>query len=227
MEQLHKKITIKGNIKIITGLHIGGTNTQMGIGGPDKLVVRNPLSQLPIIPGSSLKGKMRALLELTKGKYGEGGKVGSDPEITALFGSSADKSGVASRLLVRDAVLSNTEHKNWENTDILYTESKTEVDINRLTSKANPRTFERVPAGAYFSFEMVVNIISDLNDVANTEEKLCKLLSEGLQLIEKDYLGGNGSRGYGQIKFEDLEVKELCFPSMEEKESAQKNKFIF
>ena len=219
MKKLQKKIFISGKIIAETGLHIGGTNTQMGIGGPDNLVIRNPLTQLPMIPGSSLKGKMRALLELTKGAYNNDtdpkkqGSVGNDKKITALFGMSADKNDLethASRLIVRDAELSNPDNPNWDNTDMLYSESKTEVVINRLTSEANPRTFERVPAGAEFAFEMVVNIVADDKKVADEEQKLIKLLAEGMELLQDDYLGGNGSRGYGKINFriENLKQKE-------------------
>ncbi len=228
MKKLQKKYILKGIIIAETGLHIGGTNQQMGIGGPDNLVIRNPLKQLPIIPGSSLKGKMRSLLELVKGAYGDKGAVGNKKEITDLFGTSADKDNPdthASRLIVRDAELSYDDKnpddvKKWENTDMLYSEAKTEVVINRLTSAATPRTFERVPAGAEFEYEMVVNIVAEDDKVGNVEKALMKLLAEGMELLEMDYLGGNGSRGYGKIKFKDTTIKEWSFneKGSEEKE---------
>ena len=227
MEKLNKKIVINGKIELLTGLHIGGSNSQMGIGGPDNFVVRNPLNLHPIIPGSSIKGKMRALLELTKGKYGKGGSTGNDPEITALFGSSAGDDGNASRIIIRDAELTETENMNWENTDILYAESKTEVNINRLTSRATPRTFERVPAGARFNFEMILNVIAEKEETENKANKLAKLLAEGMQLIEQDYIGGNGSRGYGKIKFKDLKIEDLSLTDMKLSESKQLNYFKF
>jgi len=223
MKKLQKKYILKGKIVAKTGLHIGGTNQQMGIGGPDNLVIRNPLTQLPIIPGSSLKGKMRSLLELALGKYNTDtsghkklGDVGDDPVITQLFGLSADKNDLnthASRLIVRDAELiyddSNPEDvKKWENTDMLYSEAKTEVVINRLTSAATPRTFERIPAGAEFEYEMVVNIVADDNEVEKVEKDLLSLLADGMKLLEMDYLGGNGSRGYGKIKFKDTAISQ-------------------
>lgn len=226
MKQLHKKIILKGDIVIKTGLHIGGTNSQLGIGGPDNMVVRNPLSNKPIIPGSSLKGKMRALLELTKGKYAKNGSTGNDPEITALFGSSAGDNGHASRLVVRDAELfADPNDRNWDNTDMLYTESKTEVTINRLTSMANPRTFERVPAGAVFNFEMVINVVSDSETVEEQANTLSKLLNEGLALLEEDYIGGNGSRGYGKIEFKNLTAEDLNMSDMSKSQSKQANYF--
>jgi len=215
-EKLQKKIFLTGTIEALTGLHIGGTNQQMGIGGPDKLVIRNPLTQLPIIPGSSLKGKMRALLELVKGAYNKSsdkfGEVGSDPEITKLFGTPATGDNPhASRLIVRDAELANISDPGWENTDMLYSEAKTEVSINRLTSKANPRTFERVPAGAEFKYQMVVNVVAEDEQVENVENDLLKLLALGMELVEKDYLGGQGSRGYGQIKFKNTKITQIDY----------------
>ncbi len=230
MKKLQKKIFIRGKILAETGLHIGGTNTQMGIGGPDNLVIRNPLTQLPMIPGSSLKGKMRSLLELVYGKYAEDGGVGSYEEITGLFGTSADKKDLkshASRLIVRDAELSNPDNPNWDNTDMLYSEAKTEVVINRLTSAATPRIFERVPAGAEFAFEMVVNVVAEDNQAQQEEEKLIKLLAEGMELLQDDYLGGNGSRGYGKIKFVVEELKQKEYKGDKVEESNYSNEKVF
>lgn len=235
MKKLQKKIFINGNILAVTGLHIGGTNSQMGIGGPDNLIIRNPLTQRPMIPGSSLKGKMRSLLELSKGAYDTTkklGGVGNDEEITALFGMSADAKDMnthASRLIVRDAELSNFDDAEWDNTDMLFSESKTEVVINRLTSAATPRTFERVPAGATFDFEIVVNIVSDDDKIDETTYNLLKLLANGMQLLQDDYLGGNGSRGYGKIHFTNLKLTEKNYAGNEttETESAEVIKNLF
>ena len=222
--KLIKKIVYSGEIILKTGLHIGGTNTAIGIGGIDKLVVRNPLSKKPYIPGSSLKGKMRSLIELKDGTI--------DPKVTdtgtsygptqkqtnragRLFGTSPkdaqDIDSRPSRLIVRDCQLI-TEDKddpnyNFDSCDLLYTESKTEVSIDRVTAQANPRTFERVPAGAKFELSMILNIFDTDN-----EKELEVTLKEAAQLLEDDYLGGQGSRGYGQIKFkvdfDNPEIKE-------------------
>jgi len=217
--KLQQKIIIRGDIVLKTGTHIGGTNTQMGIGGPDNLVIRNPLNRMPIIPGSSLKGKMRGLLELLLGKYDKDklGEVGNDPEITKLFGSSAKDNSNPSRLIVRDAVLKPEKIKegDWDNTDMYYAEAKTEVSINRLTSRANPRTFERVPAGAVFEFEMVVNVVSADDQVDKVRNELLDLLARGMELVQDDYIGGQGSRGYGQIEFENLTFEAKDFHERE------------
>lgn len=220
MKQLTEKIKYTGIITAMTGLHIGGTNTSMGIGGPDKLVVRNPLTNIPYIPGSSLKGKMRSLIEL---KYGccttdKKGNVGpsTDPKSVSgkLFGTAGKDNDQKhpSRVIFRDAPLIVNNDKgeygekgiDFSQTDLPYTESKTEVSIDRVTSAANPRTFERVPAGAKFRFEIILNVFSD-----EDKDELEKLLKEGIDLLENDYLGGNGSRGYGQIKFEMNDPKTI------------------
>lgn len=195
--KLEKKIIYTGTIELLTGLHIGGTNAALNIGGPDKFVVRNPLTNVPYIPGSSLKGKMRSLVEIANGET-NGGKPTNNPnsKAGALFGISGDSdNGKPSRLIVRDAEMDLSNAEMFDNTDLPYTESKTEVAIDRVTSKATPRTFERVPAGAKFKLNMVLNIFEgeNENDLKNT-------LNQAIKLLEDDYLGGHGSRGYGQVK---------------------------
>lgn len=202
--KLLKKIIYSGTITLKTGLHIGGTNAALNIGGPDKFVVRNPINNIPYIPGSSLKGKMRSLVEIYNGESNHG-KPSNNPEHKsgALFGVSGDNDkSHASRLIVRDAEL-DINACDFSNTDLPYTESKTEVAIDRVTAKANPRTFERVPAGAKFKFNMVLNIFEGEN-----EEQLINTLKQAIELLEDDYLGGHGSRGYGQVKI-DIEYTDI------------------
>lgn len=202
--KLIKKIVYTGTIETLTGLHIGGTNAQLNIGGPDKFVVRNPINQKPYIPGSSLKGKLRSLVEIANGET-DGGKPSSDPnsKAGALFGTSSDqKDSHPSRIIVRDAELDETS-ADFTNTDLLYTESKTEVNIDRITSKANPRTFERIPAGAKFNLTVILNIFEGEN-----EDGLKKTFTQAINLLHDDYLGGQGSRGYGQVKIEWSSIEE-------------------
>lgn len=198
MTKLVKKIVYTGQITLKTGLHIGGTNTALNIGGPDSFVVRNPITNIPYIPGSSLKGKMRSLIELRDGTIFNGGATNDQESMAgALFGTSSDNNeGHPSRIIIRDAEMDLSDPHMFDNTDLPYTESKTEVTINRITAKANPRTIERVPAGAKFNVNMVINIFDTDN-----EQKLVKTLKDAIALLENDYLGGNGSRGYGQVVF--------------------------
>lgn len=204
--RLVKKILYTGTIELKTGLHIGGTNAALNIGGPDKFVVRNPLNNIPYIPGSSLKGKMRALVEIANGCVDvDRGKVGpsKDPNSVSgkLFGvATGSDNNRPSRLIVRDAEL-DVDACDFSNTDLPYTESKTEVAIDRVTAKANPRTFERVPAGAKFKLNMVLNVFE-----GEDEKELKKTLKQAIELLQDDYLGGHGSRGYGQIEFKGLDI---------------------
>lgn len=201
--RLIKKIVYTGTITLKTGMHIGGTNAALNIGGPDKFVVRNPINNVPYIPGSSLKGKMRSLVEIYNGET-DGGKPSNDPtsKAGALFGVSGDnKDSRPSRLIVRDAEL-DVNSCDFSNTDLPYTESKTEVAINRITAKSNPRTFERVPAGAKFKVSMVLNIFD-----GEDENALKQTLRQAITLLQDDYLGGHGSRGYGQVEFSELKVE--------------------
>lgn len=207
--KLKKKIIYTGTITLVTGLHIGGTNAALNIGGPDKFVVRNPINNIPYIPGSSLKGKMRALVEIAKGCISNKGKASEDPNSISgkLFGVATGKDdNRPSRLIVRDADLDVSKEDMFANTDLPYTESKTEVAIDRITAKANPRTFERVPAGAQFKLNMVLNIFE-----GEDEEELVRTLNFAIELLQDDYLGGHGSRGYGQVKIKLNEPLEKMY----------------
>lgn len=209
--KLIKKIIISGEIEAKTGLMIGGSNTAMGIGGPDRTVIRNPVTKQPYIPGSSLKGKMRSLLELSYGNIGSKkmGKVENGPSedpnhaSTNLFGSArTDGLQRPSRIICRDGFLLNPD--DLKNTDLPFTEAKTEVVIDRITSAAMPRSFERVPAGAKFGLNLVINIF----DEDPFKDQLQTLAFKALQLVQDDYLGGSGSRGSGQVKFKITKVTE-------------------
>ena len=205
MAQLVKKIFIKGEIKLLTGTHIGGTNSAMGIGGPDSTVVRNPIDNKPYIPGSSLKGKMRAMVEVADGTIAtvnmgqvkNGASQDSSTASAKLFGTAKnDDRQRPSKLIVRDAKMLSTDEE-FANTDLPYTESKTEVVIDRITAKATPRQIERVPAGARFELDLVLNVYDE-----DIKQDQLSTLFRALKLVEDDYIGGSGSRGYGQIKFD-------------------------
>ncbi|HPR59064.1 MAG TPA: type III-A CRISPR-associated RAMP protein Csm3, partial [Bacteroidales bacterium] len=164
MDTLIKKIKFEGKIVAKSGLHIGGTNSAMAIGGPDSTVIRNPIDNKPYIPGSSLKGKMRALIEITDGtidfmqKKIPNGPTNVQTNVSGrLFGTANpdDNMQRPSRLIIRDSTLMNDDFKN---TDLPYAESKTEIVVDRVTAKTDLRQLERVPAGAEFRLDMVLNI---------------------------------------------------------------------
>lgn len=202
MKQLVKKIVIKSTLEVVTGLHIGGSKENVEIGGIDNPVIKVATRRnQPYIPGSSLKGKMRSLLEQINGAT----KVGGNEEVNNLFGFANDNK--PSKLIVRDAYLTAESALKLEDAplDMPYTENKFENTIDRVKGKAeHPRQSERVPAGAAFDVEMIINVW-DTDD----EDALLKLLKQGISLIENDYLGGSGSRGYGQVRFGELEIVEL------------------
>jgi CRISPR-associated protein Csm3 len=216
--RLLAKIIIRGQIETLTGLHIGSDKNTLDIGGMANAVIKDSQGR-PYIPGSSLKGKMRCLLEreagIEKGEDSNGiHKMG---DIAKIFGIGANDNNDfgPTRFYARDAYLSKESAKMMEDKsykfrelEFDYTESKMENVIDRFTSRAvHPRTMERVPAGAKFDFEFVYNVFDDEN--TSTYFNKVKL---GMALLQDDYIGGSGSRGYGQIKFivKDVEVKSLA-----------------
>ena len=208
--QLTSKIFIRGSIKAVTGLYIGGSFSPLSIGAPDSIVIRNPIDNKPYIPGSSLKGKMRSLMEVRDGTISEHSKQiaagpSKDPQTMSarLFGIADKNKARPSRVIVRDGYLLQNEDF-FKNTDLLYTESKTEVVIDRISSAASPRQFERVPAGAEFKLELVINVMEGGQTEgapADNADEFLQEVCKSLQLVQDDYLGGNGSRGYGQVSF--------------------------
>jgi CRISPR-associated protein Csm3 len=221
-------IFIKGKIECLTGLHIGGSKDKFEIGGVDNPVHRDPLSRYPYIPGSSLKGKLRMLLEYSLGVVdAKGGEPSTAKEIITLFGIGAGKTETSLSelhtgsvvnqkkeniqsgpvtLIVRDAYPDVDTVKKWETLDseLLYTEYKPENTIDRITSEANPRTMERVVKGSFFDFEIILAVYEGiLVDEIEKREYISHLknIQTAMMLLEHSTLGGSGSRGYGKIKF--------------------------
>lgn len=259
------KLIIKSILTVETGLHIGGGGETLDIGGLDKPVIRDPITQNPYLPGSSIKGKLRAILErlLNKPLNRSGGsgtyryesddledgytevKSRNDQKqyiaykgaktcaVSRVFGSTGAncwvKTSVAqeqnlegletatiegesyrkikgrncpARLIVRDCHLTPDSAQKLKQIDtgLYMTEWKFENGIDRVTAAANPRQLERVPAGSQFKFEMVYTV----EDASQAREDLKNIL-RAILVLEDDALGGHGSRGYGKIKFKNLE----------------------
>lgn len=205
---MYTKLQISGKIKLITGLHIGGSQAFSAIGAVDSPVVVDTLTGLPVIPGSSLKGKMRTLLAKMYNKELHDSPNDDADCLTDIFGKSTDNRKPC-RLLFNDLVMSN-----WDELKSVGLMGKTEVkfenSINRSTGVANPRQIERVVRGAEFDLELVY----ELSDIDKCTEDM-KIISNGLKLLEYDYLGGSGSRGYGKIKFEDISIDYLIGDEVE------------
>jgi len=204
--RFQKNYIIRGEILCRTGLHIGVSKDSIEIGGSDNPIIRDPVTRLPYIPGSSIKGKMRSLLELELGRVSNGGpcKCGKC-EICRVFGSAADSSSSSgpTRIIIRDAFPTDETVKEWNNSSEVVegAELKYENNLNRITSRANPRNQERVPRGSKFGFEIIVSEYD--GDIDNL-----RIVLEGLRLLEDSYLGGSGTRGYGKIEFRDIKIRE-------------------
>lgn len=201
---MYAKIQIKGNIELVTGMHIGGASAFAAIGAVDSPIVKDVGTNLPMIPGSSLKGKMRSLLAKMYNHEPVKTADYDDERITRLFGSAKKNqkgSVTPSRLIVSDMIMSNAAQLRERGVQSL-TEVKYENSIGRLTAVANPRQIERAIRGSVFPMELIYEV---------TDEKLVPedfdTLVQGMKLLQYDYLGGNGSRGYGKVKFCGLEAR--------------------
>lgn len=231
------KTIVKGEILTKSGIRIGGSPVGLEIGGVDNPVIRDQYGR-PYIPGSSLKGKLRSLLEKSE-KDRDGNSLADDTNriwvkkgevsihmcnnldcpVCNIFGkTNGEKTLVKkenedelkikidtttpTRLLIRDSFLNENSitEEMKKNLDLEWTEVKFENAIDRITSAANPRQTERVPAGAEFDFEMVYNVFEDRD-----KENLRKVF-KAMELLEDDYLGGQGSRGYGRVQFKNIKV---------------------
>ncbi len=203
--KLIKKINIKSEVEIISGLHIGDSSDNVEIGGVDNPIVRKTIDNVPYIPGSSIKGKIRSLLEQIAGSA----EVGGNNEINNLFGFASDN--MPSKIIVRDAYMKDESIKELsasEYTDLPFAEIKFENVIDRVKGTAqHPRQMERVPAGVKFNVNFVINVW----DTDGDGSKLIALLNKGIKALENDYLGGSGSRGYGQVKFGELKQEIIDF----------------
>lgn len=203
------KIEITAVLEVVTGMHIGGTNEFAAIGAIDSPVVRDAITRLPMIPGSTLKGKMRTLLSRQYSEKYLPVRVEDDPEIVKrLFGSSKDKIYRNSRLQFADSKLSNLDEIK-EMGAVRATEVKFENAIDRITAVANPRQIERVIPGCKFNISIMYNMNSDNQDNVEEMYEDFKAIKNGFKLLEYDYIGGSGTRGYGKIKFGDTEVKKV------------------
>ena len=204
--KLLKYVSIQGILTCKTGLRIGGSKEEMEIGGMDNPVIRHPLTKVPYIPGSSIKGKLRSLLEYKTGKYGPTGEpcgcAQGDCLVCRIFGphKNVGHSLGPTRIIVRDATMTEEWIKRLEalrEEGLNYVEVKSENWIDRRTGVAGQgglRTQERVPAGAQFGFHISVRIFD-----GDDEQTIVTFIRDGLEMLPQDTLGGSGSRGYGWV----------------------------
>ena len=209
-------VVFKGTIECVSGLHIGGSVEGIEIGGVDNPVIKHPVTQEPFVPGSSLKGKIRSSLEKKLDKVSPNGEPCSCGQclICRVFGAhkNTNQTQGPTRILVRDAALAEETRKLagdlLKERGQVYIEQKTENIIDRNKGNAqHPRTMERVPSGARFDLEIVLQVFDIDKDL---EPEMIALLREGLRLVQETYLGGYGSRGSGQVRFTALTMN--CAP---------------
>jgi len=223
------KLVMEGEIHCETGLHIGAGKGSLEIGGADNPVVKDAFG-LPYIPGSTLRGRLRSLLEQSSGlavpaelvyvskRKGQEVRIHQsdrpDDDVCVLFGRNPGRvekvigetleavNVTPSRLVVYDAplVVESITPQMRENLDDELTEVKSENAVDRITSQANPRTLERVPAGARFRIRVILNVLCE------EDKALAGRVAEGLRLLEDDALGGGGGRGSGRVKFGSLKL---------------------
>ena len=195
---MNGKIIIRADLKVLTGLHIGASDAFSAIGAIDSPVIRDKRTQYPIVPGSSLKGKLRTLL--VRSLQQKPGKPEDDPEsIRHLFGTSTPEI-TYSRLQFADAFLKGAKAGALNPSSL--TEAKYENSIDRETARPNPRQIERVVSGTVFDECITYN-------EENPQETMddLKLLAKGMKLLQIDYLGGHGTRGSGRVSFERFRVE--------------------
>ncbi len=214
---LYGRVFIECEIETKTGLHIGGAESSLAIGGVDNVIIRDPLSGRPYVPGSSLKGKMRSQMEKFHG-LPQNRRIGRDVYIHVcdnageyagcavchVYGVPGEMDfSTSTRLVVRDVQLTEESVAKLDaaKTDLPFSEVKWEAAIDRVTSAATPRQMERVPAGAVFGPTELVYSIYEPADVGRFANVV-----EGMQLLEDDYLGGSGSRGSGKVAFRNIRV---------------------
>ena len=209
---MYGKLEISGVIESLTGLHIGGGSQFAAIGAVDSVVIKDIQDDLPMIPGSSLKGKLRSLLSKQL-SFGELPKEHNrdDDKIKRLFGHAESKNPKTSRIYFSDIFMSEESREELENSDMDATEIKFENTITRSTGVANPRQIERAIKGISYNMSLIYNIENE----SEIEEDF-KLLKMAFKLLKYDYLGANGSRGYGRVDVKDLDVKALIVDEEDE-----------
>ena len=217
--ELRGRIVISGTIIARTGLRIGSSDKNIGIGEAAQ-VLRDSLTNRPYIPGSSLRGKLRSLAERSRWARLKSSTQSIGPrvaihrcanaadyatcEICPVFGVTSDSTfATPTRLIVRDLHLSDTSARALDRarTELPYTEIKTEVAIDRITAASNPRDIERVPAGAEFD-----DLNLSFGVYSETDVRRFGVVTHAMALLEDDYLGGHGARGYGRIEFHGLTI---------------------
>ena len=201
-----KNSTLEFTIELLSGLHIGGYDSAFDIGGADSTVIKNPLTNIPFIPGSTFKGKIRSLLTYSNKNGNKNLEITNDSVRNIFEPVDKDNNVGISRAIFRDLLLSDESIKLLNSTlgSGIYTEVKAENSIDKFKGTSNsPRFIERVPAGVTFNGEIVLQVFDGDN-----ENEMKQAIEDGLKLLEMNYIGGSGTRGYGRIRVLQKEWKD-------------------
>ena len=199
---IKQQIKIRGVLTVESGLHIGGTKDDIGISTTDNPIIRNPLTGMPYIPGSSIKGKMRSLFEQNEQAKGDSypcrcGK--KDCIVCTLFGAHMNMKGEsgAPRVMFRDAVLSEAYKDLSQDSSLVEIKSETAIDRKTGTAaNGSLRQMERIAAGVSFDYEIVILVWDGDNPAV-----LQSSVENGLRMIEATGLGAKTTAGYGKVNF--------------------------
>jgi CRISPR-associated protein Csm3 len=217
MNKWQEVVKLAFRVTLAEGTRIGGSGGGLQIGEivePNLMAIRNPANGEFYIPGSSLKGKLRSVLERELGKC-EGGSPCTCGEVGCMvctvFGAhlKAKPECAPTRIVVRDSPMSADAKASFieaQRTGKPTTEEKTENIINRKSGAAeHPRTGERVLADTTFDGEILLHIYE-----GDDAKKMTDFVRHGLGIIqEASSIGASGSRGYGKVRFEDLKEETL------------------
>ncbi|URZ03977.1 type III-A CRISPR-associated RAMP protein Csm3 [Clostridium felsineum] len=202
-------ITLTTTMKLLSGIRICGSNEELNIGDIDSPVIRDPLTREPYIPGSSIKGSLRSILEIVHGVNDENRGICNCGKcyICKLFGTAYNGNSniqeAPTRLIFRDAKLTNKSRIILRKFNPSMVEIKKENTIDRITANPTPRTLDRIPAGTEFLIEIQLKVFTN-----DDKDKFIEYIKSGLKLLEYNYVGGSGSRGYGKVEFSELKEKD-------------------
>lgn len=206
--KMWEPIVKKFTIKLLSWLHIGWSDWWLKIGWIDSSVIKNPLTQEPYIPWSSIKWKMRASLEMIHWDYNEKNnwdfwpseEIENNSNIAKSFGIATWKEKISSRLIFSDFEMTQ-EYKEIfkKNGSVDFYEAKSENSVPRfLKWNAMPRQIERVPS--WVEFEWTISLIPIEWIYSISKEELEKVLDEWLKYLNIFWLGWWVSRGNWKIK---------------------------
>ncbi len=222
------KLILDGELICETGLHIGAGKGSLEIGGADNPVIKDAFGR-PYIPGSSLRGKLRSLLEQTSGlavpselvylsrRKGQEVRIHQsdrpDDDICLLFGRNPGRmervgsnepletaNSTPARLTAYDAPLVPESITQQMRENL--DDELTEVKSENAIDRITSQANPRTLERVPAGARFRVRFVLDV--LCEEDKDLLGCLVESLVLLEDDALGGGGSRGSGRVRFANL-----------------------